>query len=125
VITANHSTQAIVLGVAQGAGYPQANCQKACCRPAWEKPDKRRKVACLAIADKEAGKAWMIDATPDFPAQLQYIKDSLQRFENLPDSIRKRIHFIHLNHTNPLLREGSPEEAKLQKSGKRGMRFVL
>jgi len=288
-IAANPSTQAIVLGIAQDAGYPQANCQKACCRPAWEDMTKRGRVACLAINDAAAGQAWMIDATPDFPAQLQYIKDSLQfdlggvllthahighytglmylgreamgvddipvyamprmdtflrrngpwsqlvslgniqlqpiragqtlqlsanlhitpirvphrdefsetvgfsvsgpeqkllyipdidkwerwsvdidslvsvhdvalldatfyseeelpgrdmaeiphpfvqeslqRFAGLPDTIRRRIHFIHLNHTNPLLREGSPEEMEVQKSGmqvsRRGMRFAL
>jgi pyrroloquinoline quinone biosynthesis protein B len=73
-----HPVQALVLGIAQDAGYPQADCQKACCRPAWDKPDKQRKVACIAIADAEVGKAWIIDATPDFPAQLQYIKDSLR-----------------------------------------------
>ncbi|NBC09000.1 MAG: hypothetical protein GVY26_17550 [Bacteroidetes bacterium] len=33
--TIDHPVQAIVLGVAQDAGYPQANCQKACCQPAW------------------------------------------------------------------------------------------
>jgi len=70
--------QAIVLGTTQDAGYPQANCQKACCQPAWEDPAKRGQVACLAIADTDAGEAWIIDATPDFPKQLQYIKDSLQ-----------------------------------------------
>lgn len=289
VIAANHSTQAVVLGVAQDAGYPQANCQKACCQPAWDNPEKQGRVACLAIADAATGQAWMIDATPDFPAQLQYIKDSLkldlggvllthahighytglmylgreamgadgtpvyamprmgtflrrngpwsqlvsldniqlqpiragqslqlsanlhitpirvphrdefsetvgfsvsgpeqkllyipdidkwerwsvdidslvslhdvalldatfyseeelpgrdmaeiphpfvqeslQRFAGLPDSIKQRIHFIHLNHTNPLLQEGSPEEAEVEKAGlkvsRRGMRFAL
>lgn len=69
--------EATVLGIAQDAGYPQANCQKTCCQPAWADPRKGRKVSCLAISDREAGKAWLLDATPDFPEQLQFIRDSL------------------------------------------------
>ena len=72
------TTEAIVLGIAQDAGYPQANCQKSCCRPAWSDFEKRKRVSCLAITDSEAGKAWLLDATPDFPEQLQFIRDSLQ-----------------------------------------------
>ncbi len=34
-------------------------------------------VSCLAISDRQAGKAWLLDATPDFPEQLQFIRDSL------------------------------------------------
>ena len=71
------AVEATVLGIAQDAGYPQANCQKACCRPAWDNPAKRRMVSCLAISDRQAGKAWLLDATPDFPEQLQFIRDSL------------------------------------------------
>ncbi len=70
--------EATVLGIAQDAGYPQANCQKACCRPAWKDPGKKRKVSCLAISDRGTGKAWLLDATPDFPEQLQFIWDSLE-----------------------------------------------
>lgn len=68
----------VVLGMAQDAGYPQANCQKACCAPAWADPDRAGMVSCLAIYDTAAGQAWLLDATPDFPRQLQYVTDSLQ-----------------------------------------------
>lgn len=61
---------AVVLGIAQDAGYPQAGCRKVCCSDAWQKPSLRRMAACLAVVDPEAGKAWMIDATPDFKDQL-------------------------------------------------------
>lgn len=71
------AVEAMVLGTAQDAGYPQADCQKGCCRPAWADHRKRRKVSCLAISDRAAGKAWLLDATPDFPEQLQFIRDSL------------------------------------------------
>mgnify|MGYP006273811109 FL=1 len=68
----------VVLGTAQDAGYPQANCQKACCAPAWADPSRAEMVSCLAIYDTAAGQAWLLDATPDFPRQLQYVTDSLQ-----------------------------------------------
>lgn len=67
---------AVVLGIAQDAGYPQAGCRKACCRNAWQVPSLRRMVACLAVVDPETGEAWMIDATPDF-------KDQLYRLEHI------------------------------------------
>jgi len=76
--------EATVLGIAQDAGYPQADCQKACCRPAWDNPAKRRMVSCLVISDRQAGKAWLLDATPDFREQLQahsfYSLQPLQSF---------------------------------------------
>ena len=68
----------VVLGTAQDAGYPQADCQKACCASAWADPARAEMVSCLAIYDTAAGQAWLLDATPDFPQQLQYVTDSLQ-----------------------------------------------
>jgi pyrroloquinoline quinone biosynthesis protein B len=63
----------VVLGVAQDAGYPQAGCKKECCAPAWTDPSRRRNVACLAIVDPQTHQRWMIDATPDFRAQLRML----------------------------------------------------
>lgn len=60
----------VVLGTAQDGGYPQAGCRRACCAAAWEHPDLRRHVACLALVDPQTGERWLIDATPDLPAQL-------------------------------------------------------
>jgi pyrroloquinoline quinone biosynthesis protein B len=60
----------LVLGTAQDGGYPQAGCHGACCRAAWEDPRLRRRVACLGIVEPATGDGWLIDATPDFPAQL-------------------------------------------------------
>ncbi len=67
----------VVLGIAQDAGYPQAGCKKNCCRPAWEQPEHRRMVSCIAVVDPEAGKAWIFDATPDFPTQLHRVENIL------------------------------------------------
>ncbi|MCB9339747.1 MAG: MBL fold metallo-hydrolase [Lewinellaceae bacterium] len=67
----------IVLGTAQDAGYPQAGCEKDCCRPAWAQPALRRLVSSIAIVDPESGDAWMVDATPDFPEQLHRLEHIL------------------------------------------------
>lgn len=63
-----------VLGIAQDAGFPQANCEKSCCRESWSNPQLRQKVACLAICEKGSKRAWMLDATPDFRDQLHFLK---------------------------------------------------
>lgn len=65
----------IVLGVAQDAGYPQAACRKACCRPAWEDPSRRRLVTCLGIVDPATGDRWLVEATPDLPEQLRRLDE--------------------------------------------------
>ena len=63
-----------VLGIAQDAGYPQANCQKECCKPLWKDPSKRKMVSCLAVVDPTANAAWILDATPDFKDQLYQVQ---------------------------------------------------
>jgi len=65
----------VVLGVAQDAGYPHAGCRKSCCARAWNDPKLRRSVASLAIVDPVSGARWIIDATPDFTAQLQRLNE--------------------------------------------------
>jgi pyrroloquinoline quinone biosynthesis protein B len=57
-----------VLGIAQDAGHPQAACDKSCCTNAYEGGGHR--VASLGIVDPDSGKRWIIDATPDFTAQM-------------------------------------------------------
>lgn len=67
-----------VLGTAQDAGFPQAACQKDCCRAVWENPALREWVSCLAFVDPSENRAWMFDATPDFKDQLNYLQKNLQ-----------------------------------------------
>jgi pyrroloquinoline quinone biosynthesis protein B len=62
---------AVVLGIAQDGGYPQAGCNRADCLEAWRDPSKRQRVASLGIVDPVSNERWIIDATPDFPSQLQ------------------------------------------------------
>jgi pyrroloquinoline quinone biosynthesis protein B len=66
---------AVVLGVAQDAGHPQAGCKKSCCAAAWEDPAKGHLAASLGIVDPVSGERWIIDATPDLPAQLRALDE--------------------------------------------------
>jgi pyrroloquinoline quinone biosynthesis protein B len=59
-----------VLGTAQDAGYPQAACQKECCKYVWPVKTDHIQVSCMGIVDKKSNQSWIIDATPDFPQQL-------------------------------------------------------
>ncbi len=66
------NVEVVVLGIAQDAGYPQANCQKEHC--------PRTMVSSLGIVDLETNDYYMIDCTPDFKDQLQVMSNySIQR----------------------------------------------
>jgi pyrroloquinoline quinone biosynthesis protein B len=43
--------------------------------------------------------------------------ESLARFAGLSEKDRDKIHFLHLNHTNPLLDQDSPETRRVEASG--------
>ncbi len=45
------------------------------------------------------------------------VVDSLRRFSALPDPVRARIHFTHLNHTNPLLNTESSQYIRVARAG--------
>lgn len=65
--------EAILLGNAQDAGVPQVNCFTGHCARvrAGEAPDPF--VACLGLVDREAGRRFLIDATPDLNAQVEML----------------------------------------------------
>lgn len=60
----------VVLGTAQDGGVPSVNCFKDVCARvrAGDAPNPR--VSCLGVIDHTAGRRFMIDATPDFRAQV-------------------------------------------------------
>ncbi len=64
----------VVLGTAQDAGFPQANCNKKCCEDAWNMPEKRKFVSCIAIVDPKSKQQWIFDATPDIKFQLNLLE---------------------------------------------------
>ncbi|MEA2336579.1 MAG: pyrroloquinoline quinone biosynthesis protein [Thermoanaerobaculia bacterium] len=75
---------ALVLGIAQDGGYPQAGCNRADCIAAWHDPTLRHRVASMAIIDPQSHQRWIIDATPDFPSQLRTIEEAAPRASNAP-----------------------------------------
>ena len=60
-----------VLGIAQDAGYPQAGCNAAHCRRAWDDASLRRHAVSLGLVDRRAGRGYLFDASPDLKDQLR------------------------------------------------------
>jgi len=58
-----------------------------------------------------------------------FVIESMTLFEKLSPSEKKKIHFIHFNHTNPLLNEESLQSKEVLKNGfqiaRKGMQFKL
>ena len=63
-----------ILGIAQDAGFPQANCKKDCCKAVWAGSVPRKMVSCIALVDPSNHQAWFFDATPDFKDQLHQLQ---------------------------------------------------
>ena len=58
-----------------------------------------------------------------------FVAESMAFFDDFTDEEKSRVIFIHMNHTNPLLVDGSPEQAEVKRRGFRiareGMRLEL
>jgi len=58
-----------------------------------------------------------------------HVAESMDLFEDLTDEEKSRVIFIHMNHSNPLLIDGSPERAEVTRRGFKfaheGMRLAL
>ncbi|NJN41169.1 MAG: MBL fold metallo-hydrolase [Flammeovirgaceae bacterium] len=95
----------IVLGVAQDGGYPQAGCEKACCKLYFAGQHKSEKVVALGIVDRKSNKVWVIEATPDFGEQWRAVKD-YAKIPNLtkPDGIF--LTHAHIGHYTGLMQLG-------------------
>lgn len=70
----NPTTYLFVLGIAQDGGYPHAGCQRADCQKLFSSGKKEHLVSCIAIVDEVTKQSWLIDATPDFPEQLEQLE---------------------------------------------------
>jgi pyrroloquinoline quinone biosynthesis protein B len=67
------SPHIIILGTAQDGGYPQAGCEKECCRKTWGDSSLRRLTTSIAIINPETNEKWLIDSTPDFREQIHIL----------------------------------------------------
>ncbi len=62
--------QLVVLGIAQDGGMPHAGCTKSPCADVHAGKRRAEKVSCLGLVNRSSGVAYLFDATPDFPSQL-------------------------------------------------------
>jgi pyrroloquinoline quinone biosynthesis protein B len=69
-IKAKDDVSLVVLGIAQDAGYPQANCYKPHCLKGWEDPSLQRLATSIAIIDAKTKQKFLFEATPDIKQQL-------------------------------------------------------
>jgi pyrroloquinoline quinone biosynthesis protein B len=74
------AVEAVVLGIAQDGGVPHLGCRQELCVQARRNPSKRRLVASLGLIDRTARRRFIVDATPDFPEQVDLLG-------GLPDAI--------------------------------------
>ncbi len=63
----------VVLGTVQDGGMPQTGCDCARCSAARKDPSLARRVASLAIDFPASDRTFLVDATPDLPAQIEEI----------------------------------------------------
>src|SRR4051812_5399107 len=67
------SPRIVVLGTVQDGGMPQAGCDCAHCSAARKNPALARHVASLAIHIPKTDHVYLVDATPNLPAQIEQI----------------------------------------------------
>ena len=82
---ADASPRVVALGTVQDGGLPQAGCTCAQCTAARRDPARKRHVASLAVVVPATGHTWLIDATPDLPAQIDRIHAWRPHPEGRPD----------------------------------------
>jgi pyrroloquinoline quinone biosynthesis protein B len=89
----------IVLGTAQDGGLPHVGCRCTMCNAARTDPGLRRLAPSVAIVDKETRRAWMVDASPDLPEQLEIIRGEMGVLDTtgIPLSAVLLTH-IHMGH---------------------------
>ena len=66
----NTDIKLVVLGTAQDAGYPQLNCYKPHCMPAWKNPKLKKMATSLAVINSKDKNKYLFEATPDIRQQM-------------------------------------------------------
>lgn len=87
-----------VLGVAQDGGFPQANCQKECCKAVFAQKVAKQLVSCIAVIDPISKDKWIFDATPDFTQQLHLLNQ-----ESTEGKISIFLTHAHIGHYTGLM----------------------
>ena len=85
----------MILGVAQDGGFPQAGCQKECCKAVWNNKSLRQGVSSIALVDPVSQQKWIFDATPDFADQLHFLEKQTENFKPLSGIFLTHAHIGH------------------------------
>jgi pyrroloquinoline quinone biosynthesis protein B len=88
--------QLVVLGIAQDAGIPHLGCQQTLCAAIRAGKRPAEKVSSLGLIDRASGRAYIFDATPDFPAQVHALTGG-----RLPDGLF--LTHAHMGHYSGLM----------------------
>ncbi|MFD2531242.1 MBL fold metallo-hydrolase [Gracilimonas halophila] len=83
-----------ILGIAQDAGFPQADCNKEHCQQFWEGRVEKRHVVSLGLTDQTTGQNRIFEATPDFTAQLHQLK-TISAIDDLSGFFLTHAHIGH------------------------------
>lgn len=91
--------EAVVLGVVQDGGLPHLGCRKPCCEAARGDATRAGKVASLAIriATPAGVRVYLLDATPDFRAQVDLALSPAEQAGRAPG---KPVDGIFLTHAH-------------------------
>ena len=93
---------AMILGTLQDAGAPHINCRLECCRGLRDHPDSTLMVTSIGIVDPADKKCWIIEATPDMPAQLKLLQEASSfKSNDIPDGIF--LTHAHIGHYSGLM----------------------
>ncbi|WOD42311.1 MBL fold metallo-hydrolase [Hwangdonia lutea] len=84
-----------VLGIAQDAGFPQINCEKACCKAFYNGEEPKKLISCLGLVDLQHNKKWLFDATPDIAAQTELLKNHLDNNKVIDGVFLTHAHIGH------------------------------
>ena len=91
-----------VLGTIQDGGFPQIDCNKACCQNQWLNP-KKKFVSSIAVVNESEKKQWIIDASPEIKFQTKLLKDKT----NIKDIEGVFLTHAHIGHYTGLMYYGN------------------
>ena len=91
-----------VLGTIQDGGFPQIDCNKACCQNQWLNP-KKKFVSSIAVVDESEKKQWIIDASPEIKFQIKLLKEKT----NIKDIEGIFLTHAHIGHYTGLMYYGN------------------